>query len=38
MNRIAAQNARDKKKNYLARLESKLKLLEQQVLCDVYLY
>jgi X box-binding protein 1 len=30
MNRIAAQNARDKKKNYLARLESKLKLLEQQ--------
>ena len=31
MNRIAAQNARDRKKNYLNSLEKKLALLEEEV-------
>lgn len=33
MNRIAAQNARDRKKNYLDSLEKKLALLEEEVAC-----
>ena len=31
MNRVAAQNARDRKKNYIESLEKKVALLENQV-------
>ena len=31
MNRVAAQNARDRKKNYLENLEKRLALLEEEV-------
>lgn len=33
MNRVAAQNARDRKKQHMETIEAKLALLEQQV-CD----
>ena len=32
MNRVAAQNARDRRKNYVEDLEKRVALLEQQVL------
>lgn len=33
MNRVAAQNARDKKKSYLESLEKKMEELEEEVRC-----
>lgn len=37
MNRVAAQNARDRKKNYLENLEKRLALLEEEV-CEFNLH
>ena len=41
MNRVAAQNARDRRKNYVEDLERRVALLEQQVfniVCSLMLY